>query len=706
MTFGTDQKRHLLRIFRRSWTHERPQNVGVWIRDEMQGVKYKPPTCRTVREYIDDHVKKPIHSILGMATRPGGMETTTSIHHLYLLLDRGSGGVKKLFAHTKRQRKGVEPIADPPVGKFALPEEGHLRADWDNLVANRRVTRCELYNYYFRAAMEVNVPEGKRIVIDGAPETKIHVRDFDEKHFATVYQNATEKLQAPPGNYVMSSREILATPTMSAPTVRVVKGALDPNLYTHNISEGDLSAFFHINKHIPHTNNPHCPPGETILIDSNDGDSLMIALLHARDRVDPVTNRFNSRVWVYLPGDPRSVESHKRRAEVERKKIAACDAELEALPKMAPAKKREAIEKKKAKAEAELKDILEDPVDGRDVYVNINKLYLLIEQHPQLSLAQYPQGMAVLLYMLSGSDFFDDFYGDEWGLFVNMGWEEFVWDTWCRHADRFRYMLLMTYYGPTCYGQPELIRHPFIDEDCMLNFIYQCYGAKYGDTIRKKKNLGAKNKLTVAMLEEHTQMFVTNCVRKNNETDEAYEKRLKLAKRKRLPNRGILRRYIRLAVYALGYSINDYRPGGSQAIDPLELYEGYPYYGFIRDPEDPNRLTLAEVCSMPKPIPEHFADFVNRHLRQYEQQHKVSLNDNNNDGDHHQLEDHHHQSNVKREQQGEEEEEEEEARLRLLLRKRERDAEEEEGLQREREERQRKLEEKQKRQRQRAADGE
>lgn len=595
------------------------------MRDQMQNVKYKSPSIKTVREYIDEHVKKHIHHILGIGGGAGMLnEHATSVHHLYLLLDRGAGVVKKLFAHTKRQRKGVDPIPDPPEGKFALPEEGYMRTDWENLVANRRVTRCELYNYYFRAAMEVNVPPGKRVIIDGAPDSKIHVSNFDERHFATVYQNATEKLHANPGAHMMSSRELLATPTVCAPTTRVIKGALDASLYTHNIAEADLSVFFHINKHIPHANNPHCPPGETFMIDANDGDLLMNALLHSRDRVDPVTNRFNSRVWVFLPGDARSVESHKRRADAERKKVADCEAELAALDdntdqkKKKPlsqkeyAKQKSAILKRKEKAETELRDILEDPVDGRDVYVNINKLYLLIEQHPQLSKAQYPQGTAVLLYIMSGTDFFDNFHGDEWGLFVNMNWEKHVWDTWCRHADRFRYMLLMTYYGPAAYGQPELIRHPFIDEDCMMNFMYQCYGAKYGDTIRKANPeiAAGKAKITVKMLEDYTRSFVTNCKRKPAEPDEAYDKRLKLAKRKRLPDKHILCRYVRLAVYALGYMINDYRPGGAEAIDPLETFEGYPYYGFIRDPENPSRLTLAEVCSLPKPIPQHFANFV------------------------------------------------------------------------------------------------
>ena len=41
--------------------------------------------------------------------------------------------------------------------------------------------------------------------------------------------------------------------------------------------------------------------------------------------------------------------------------------------------------------------------------------------------------MAVLLHILGGTDFFDDFLGDENAIFYGMGWETCVWDTWCAH---------------------------------------------------------------------------------------------------------------------------------------------------------------------------------------------------------------------------------------------------------------------------------
>ncbi len=68
----------------------------------------------------------------------------------------------------------------------------------------------------------------------------------------------------------------------------------------------------------------------------------------------------------------------------------------------------------------------------RDIYVNINMLYIEIDRDPDLRKAQYPVLMAVSLYILSGTDFFGDFTGDEYALFFYMNWEKCVWDTWVR----------------------------------------------------------------------------------------------------------------------------------------------------------------------------------------------------------------------------------------------------------------------------------
>jgi len=568
MTFGTEQKRHLLNTFKGCYQHSFPSGVNVYIEDDMRLVKYKGPHIETVQDYIHKKVLRKVNKILG--------EPTKSVSHYYKLLDRDATLPKKIFAWGKRER--AMPYPEPKPGQYVLPKEGLLPVMWDELVANRQLTRREVYHLHYRAIMECyEPPVGKCVVIDGMPNRPLTKEEFKPEEYQTVYFKRT--LPGDPGQVVgMSSRDVLATPVALGP--RVISGACPPEAYTHNINEGDLSAFFHVNKHIRYTGcSPDVTPDQVIVIDSNDGDTVLAALLHSRDRIDPRTMRFNSRVWVLLEGQERV-----RKGYLDRKE----------------------------KALKANKEWVDDVIDGRDIYININKLYQLIDAHPELSKAQYPQGMAVLLYILSGTDFFADFTGDQYSLFYYMNWEKCVWNTWCKHADRFSHMLLLTYSGPSRFNQPELLRRPFIDEECMLTFIYQCYAAQYGKQIKKEYKV---TKVTPKMLEDYTKKFYLNVQQKKDEKEEKYQGRLSMARKKRVPPKGILIRYIRLALLNLTYWINDYRPGGPEMVDPLEIYDGFPYYGFIADPEKPGKYKLSSMCSMAKPAPEYYVPYVGKHKK-------------------------------------------------------------------------------------------
>jgi hypothetical protein len=100
-------------------------------------------------------------------------------------------------------------------------------------------------------------PPGKCVIIDGVPNHPLSKEEHDatkDAAFSTVYFSRTYASD-PDRPMVMSSREILSTPMPSGP--RTVKGECPPDLYMHNIKEGDLSAFFHVNKHIRHPNCAH-----------------------------------------------------------------------------------------------------------------------------------------------------------------------------------------------------------------------------------------------------------------------------------------------------------------------------------------------------------------------------------------------------------------------------------------------------------------
>jgi hypothetical protein len=202
---------------------------------------------------------------------------------------------------------------------------------------------------------------------------------------------------------------VLATPRVAEPMH--YRGPVPAGEYDHECVEGDLSAFVYVNKHFKHPGNnaPHAT-NDDIIMDTNDGDTLMIALLHSRDRIDPINSRFLNRVWVKLKGQEST---------------------------------RVAYKKRKDDAIAKGKEWKEDVIDGRDIYVNINMLYIEIDRDPDLRKAQYPVLMAVSLYILSGTDFFGDFTGDEYALFFFMNWEKCVWDTWVRRsAQRFDFLRL------------------------------------------------------------------------------------------------------------------------------------------------------------------------------------------------------------------------------------------------------------------------
>jgi hypothetical protein len=334
-----------------------------------------------------------------------------------------------------------------------------------------------------------------------------------------------------------------------------------------------------------------------ILLDSNDSDAWLIALLHARDRIDPHTFKFNSRVWVKLRGQQRT---------------------------------RDAYAKRKAETLAAGKEWTEDPIDGRDIYININMLYILMDRDEDLSKAQYPQvtrslvvsvvgahffqkGMAVFLYILSGTDFFGDYIRDDYAFAFNMNWEHHIWDTWCKHAERFRNMVLLFYTGAATYNQPELLRRPFFDESAILTFFYQCYAAKYGAQVtslknsfshsltgqKKIKKLHGVRQITIAQLEEYMSSGLRTLTRKPNETEEKWEARRKRAKKMCLPPKVVFIRWIRISYLNHSYWINEYRPGGPEMLDPLEIYEGFPYFGFMIDPKVSLVRGMLEVILTP-----------------------------------------------------------------------------------------------------------
>lgn len=121
MTWGTDQKRHMLTRWPTCYTHSFPKGVTKVIKDGMPEVKYKPNHIETVQAYITDHVLKPVEAYLN--------DPTKNISHFYMVLDRGKNTAKSIFAHSSRN-KGVVPMPDPTQYPFVIPPDGFLPKQW------------------------------------------------------------------------------------------------------------------------------------------------------------------------------------------------------------------------------------------------------------------------------------------------------------------------------------------------------------------------------------------------------------------------------------------------------------------------------------------------------------------------------------------------------------------------------------------------
>jgi len=270
-------------------------------------------------------------------------------------------------------------------------------------------------------------------------------------------------------------------------------------------------------------------------------------------------------------------------------------------------------------------------------------------EHEHLRVAQFPQGMAVLLFILGGTDFFDDFQGDEHSLFYDMGWKKCIWDVWCKHKKLYPNLIMVFYDGPARYNQPEMCRRPYMDEDGLIAFFEECYRAKYAkavtnedpdietptvdqiraytqslvNKVKSAEEFEAEKRAKVVRANKKKGIAVTDfpapTAEEQQKAEHNYLKRWMAAKKKAMPPRPVLQRYARLALLNFTYWLNDYRPGGSQFCDPLELYEGMPYYGFVLG-DDGYHYKLSPIVSPPRPVPDFVVSYMGMHRRQQEEQ--------------------------------------------------------------------------------------
>ena len=275
---------------------EMPQNVAIFIGDRMQCVK-KPTESKTVQSYCQDHILNPVKKILD-----------GQFQYLYQLFDQKTCPTKQLFVYHKRGTKTtpMEVPLEENGGPLLIQPQGYLPQQWDRVIANREMTRREVYPLFYRALIEMYTPPlGKCVVVDGVPDHPLLPEEYVEgvslnrAYFSKTYSEDAEVTAGQLGAAGLEfvNGNIFATPRHVERKMQTCRKQCPPEEYTHGCAEADLSAFFYVNKHFRHASKPD-QKTDDILLDTNDGDTIMIALLHSRDRIDPRTGRFINCVWV------------------------------------------------------------------------------------------------------------------------------------------------------------------------------------------------------------------------------------------------------------------------------------------------------------------------------------------------------------------------------------------------------------------------
>lgn len=171
MTFGTDQNRHMRTTFPKCIFKEMPKNVAIFIGDRMQCVK-KPTESKTVQSYCQDHILKPVQKILD-----------GQFQYLYQLFDQKTCPTKQLFVYHKRGTKTtpMEVPLEENGGPLLIQPQGYLPQQWDRVIANREMTRREVYPLFYRALIEMYTPPlGKCVVVDGVPDHPLLPEEYVE----------------------------------------------------------------------------------------------------------------------------------------------------------------------------------------------------------------------------------------------------------------------------------------------------------------------------------------------------------------------------------------------------------------------------------------------------------------------------------------------------------------------------------------------
>lgn len=240
-------------------------------------------------------------------------------------------------------------------------------------------------------------------------------------------------------------------------------------------------------------------------------------------------------------------------------------------------------------------------------YVDLNMLYILICDDINFKAAgvQTPIGTMAFLIIMGGSDFFHDYMKD-------LGAEKVIWATFFKCLKLFSHMIQIPQ-GVT--PSTRTPRPVILDEELFRLFVLYCYIEKYGDSIEKEKTKQSKKKrknTKIGLPYSGGPEITLNDLKlrckhdaKGNPRDDTDL---------HVPSRNTIRLWSRQVLWNLLYFKN--APFGAQHVpDPFELYDGVPYYPYVRDAETGKPKMIDVVCARQKPVDEVHSQWLYRNRR-------------------------------------------------------------------------------------------
>lgn len=266
---------------------------GVAIIDMMQYVKHiDTTTILTVGDLIGSYVSR----------IKWFFNKNPHYHTVILLVDRSVNPIKRLVEYKKRYNNRAPPYASDGAPYLSSNHGDMLPSEWGRFSSNRELMQREFFPRLFNAFMDMSIPPGKKLILNGFPGRTRYVTHYAARRYAGD-QNARQQEVA-----LWGQGELPITPRMEKedpdlynrvymsshviPCEEYPQGALIRTEWEearNAIQEADHSMFYfdHFYRH------------EDICIYCNDGDVLPYGVLYAEER--RVGNDYVNKHYVCLP---------------------------------------------------------------------------------------------------------------------------------------------------------------------------------------------------------------------------------------------------------------------------------------------------------------------------------------------------------------------------------------------------------------------